>query len=169
MSYRCGSKLVYTNHRQSVRSLPCAKQPYLLKYSTHTVKVEDSLIHLKSITPSKFTNTGKMVKKGTYWFFQDNLDSFQDHYLNHCKSNISNSIWLISHQNKYQPIKVKFLNLLCSCRSIVILYEQIWQSVKNTQKHGNFHNNSDRTLTLTPEVISIGSTLYQNVALYSYY
>ena len=76
-----------------------------------------------------------MANKGVHWFFQTNLDSFQeDPCLNLHKFNILDSIWCISHQNKCQPLHFKFLNLLCPSRSIVAIYEQIWLSVKNTQK-----------------------------------
>ena len=61
-------------------------------------------------------------------------NSFQDPCLNLHKFNNFGSIWCISHQNKYQPFNFKFFNLLCPSRSIVAIYEQIWLSVKNTQK-----------------------------------
>ena len=41
-----------SNHRQSARPFPCAKQPYMLKYDTYTVKLE-IFIHYKTITPNK--------------------------------------------------------------------------------------------------------------------
>ena len=40
---------------------------------------------------------------------------------------------------------------------IVHLYEQIWQSVKNTQICDNFHNKAGRQLQFTPEVTLIGT------------
>ena len=122
------------NHRQSVRSFPCAKQPYLLEYGTHMVKLEEILIHFKTITPNKFKNKGNTVNKGTYWFFQDHLDSFQDHCLNHCKFNI---FWLHLVQTKpkqVSTIKFQISQPIVPHRSIVATYEQIWWSVKTHTK-----------------------------------
>ena len=141
----------------AVKSLPCVKQPYLLGYGTHMVKLEDILIPFKTSTPNKFKNKGNMVQKGTYWFFQDHLDSFQDHCLNHCKFNIFDSIWFRSTQNKCQLLNFKLLNLLCPCRTIVATYEQIGEVLNTHKKHDNFHNKGSRTLTLTPEVTLIGA------------
>ena len=73
-----------------------------------------------------------MANKGTDWFFQTNLDSFQDPCLNLQKFNIFDSIWCISCQNECQLLNFKFLNLLCPSRSIVAIYEQIYLSIKNT-------------------------------------
>ena len=72
-------------------------------------------------------------KQGHIWLFQDHFDSFQDHCTNHCKFNILASIWFKSSQNKVQPLKFKFSNLIVSIVPIVHWEEQIWQSVKTTQ------------------------------------
>ena len=119
------------NHKQSVRSLPCIIQPFLLQH-THGKK-ERILILFKTITPISIKNTCYMVKIGDYiWFFQDHYNSFQDHCLNHYKFNILASIWFKSSQNKVQPLNFKFSNSIVSIVPIVCPYEQIWQSVKNT-------------------------------------
>ena len=123
-----------SNHRQSVRSFPCAKQPYLLEYGTYMVKLEEILTQFKAITPNKLKIQATQLIKGHIGSFKTILDSFQDPCLNHHKFNILDSIWCISCQNKCQPLNFKFLNLLCPSRSIVATYEQIWLSVKNTQK-----------------------------------
>ena len=72
-------------------------------------------------------------KQGHIWFFQDHFNSFQDHCLNCYKSNILASISFRSTQKKAQLLKFKISNTIVSIVSIVHLYEQIWQSVKNTQ------------------------------------
>ena len=123
-----------SNHRQSVRSFPCAKQPYLLEYSTYTIKLEEILTHFKIITPNKFKIQAIQLIKGHIGSFKTILDSFQDHCLNHLKFNILDSIWCISHQNKCQPLNFKFVNLLCPSRSIVSTYEQIWPCDKHTKR-----------------------------------
>ena len=81
----------------------------------------------------KIKNTGNMENKGTFWFFQNHLDSFQDPCLNHHKFNIFGTIWCISSQNKCQPLNFKFLTQLCPSRSIVAIYEQIWPCQKHTK------------------------------------
>ena len=100
----------------------------------HTVKLEEILTHFKTITPNKLKIQATQLIKGHIGSFRTILDSFQDPCLNHHKFNILDSILYISHQNKCQPLNFKFLNLLCPSRSIVATYEQIWLSVKNTQK-----------------------------------
>ena len=157
-----------SNCRQSVRSFPCTKQPYLLKHGTYMVKLDEILTHFKTITPNKFKIQATQLIKEHFGTFKTILDSFQDPYLNHHKFNILDSIWCISCQNKCQPLNFKFLNLLCPSRSIVAAYEQIWPSVKNTQKvHSNFHNRGGSLLKLTPEVTTIGAHIVSKfLALY---
>ena len=98
-----------------------------------------------------------MANKECFGSFKTILDSFQEPCLNHHKFNILDSVWCISNQNKCQLLNFKFLYLLCPSRSIVAIYEQILLSVKNTQKHGNFHNISDSPLKLTPGMTTIST------------
>ena len=98
------------------------------------VKLEEILTQFKALTPTKLKIQATQLIKGHIGSFKTILDSFQDPCLNHHKFNILDSIWCISHQNKCQPLNFKFLNLLYPSRSIVAAYEQIWLSVKNTQK-----------------------------------
>ena len=121
------------NCRQSVRLFPCAKQPYLLEYGKYMVKLEEILIHFRTITPNIFKIQATWLIKGHIGSFKTILDSFQDPCLNHHKFNILDSIWCISHQNKCQPLNFKFLNLLCPSRSIVAIYQQFWQCQKHTK------------------------------------
>ena len=121
------------NCRQSVRSFPCAKQPYLLEYGKYMVKLEEILIHFRTITPNIFKIQATWLITGHIGSFKTILDSFQDPCLNHHKFNILDSIWRISHQNKCQPLNFKFLNLLCPSRSIVAIYQQFWQCRKYTK------------------------------------
>ena len=113
-----------SNHRQSVRPFPCAKQPYLLKYGIYMVKLEKILTQFKALTPTKLKIQETWLIKGHIGSFKTILDSFQDSCLNHHKFNILDSIWHISHQNKCQLLHFKFLNLLCPSRSIVATYKQ---------------------------------------------
>ena len=108
-------------------------QPYLLEYATYMVKL-GILTQFKALTPTKFKIQATQLIKGHIGSFKTILDSFQDPSLNHHKFNILDYIWCISHQNKCQLLNFKFLNLLCPGRSFVAIYEQIWLSVKNTQK-----------------------------------
>ena len=120
------------NHRQSDKS-PCIFQPYLLIQVTQKVNLE-ILIPFKTITPRSIKIKAIQLKIRSYWFFQNYLNSFQDHCFNTHKFNISGSIWPKRHQNKCQPLNCKFLNLLCPNQAIVTMYEQIWQTVKTTHK-----------------------------------
>ena len=128
-----------SNCRQSVRPFPCTNQPYLLENGTNTVELEEILTQFQGPHHIKAKNTGNMPNKGTFWLFQDHLDSFQDPCLNLHKFNIFGSIWCISHKNKHQLLTFEFFNLLCPSRPIVAIYEQIWPSVKTHKKYGNFH------------------------------
>ena len=83
---------------------------------------------------TKIKNIGNMANKGTFGFFQDHFDSFQEPCPNLYKFNIWMLFGSISCQNKCQPLNFKFLNLLCPSKSIVTIYEQIWHIFKNTQK-----------------------------------
>ena len=110
------------------------KQPYLVEYSKNTVKLEEILIQIKTLTTTKLKIQATWQIKEHFGFFQGHLDSFQDPCLNLHKFNIFGFIWCISHQNKCQLLNFKFLNLLCPSGSIVAAYEQIWCIFKNTQK-----------------------------------
>ena len=123
-----------SNHRLSVRPFPCAKQPYLLECSAYTVILEEIPTQFKTLTPTKLKIQATQLIKGHIGSFKTILDSFQDPCLNHHKFNILDSIWSISPQNKCQSLNFKLLNLFCPSRFIVAAYEQIWPSVKNTQK-----------------------------------
>ena len=157
-----------SSHRQSVRSFPCSKQPYLLEYDTYMVKLE-ILTQSKALTPNKLKIQATWLIKRHIGSFRIISDSFQDHCLNHHRFHILDSIWCISCQNICQPLNFKFLNLLCPSRPIVATYEQIWLSVKIHKKHGNFHNKSGSPLKLTPEVTPIGTHIVSKSVLYSYY
>ena len=78
-----------SNHRQSVRPFPCAKQPYLLEYGTYTVKLEEILTQFQGPHSNKIKNTGNTVNKRRHiGSFKTILDSFQEPCLNHHKFNI---------------------------------------------------------------------------------
>ena len=145
------------NCRQSVRLFPCAKQPYLLEYGKYMVKLEEILIHFRTITPNIFKIQATWLIKGHIGSFKTILDSFQDPCLNHHKFNILDSIWCISHQNKCQPLNFKFSQPIvpqqvhCGHLSAVLAVS------KTHKKHGNFHNRGSNPLKLTPEGTKIGT------------
>ena len=124
-----------SNHIQSVRLFPCANQPYLLEYGPNSVELEGILIQVKALTASELKLQATWQIKGNFGSFKTISDSFQDPCLNTHKSNILDAVWLISWQNKHQPLNFKFLNLSCPSKPIVAIYEQIWCIFKNTQ-HG---------------------------------
>ena len=154
-----------SNHRQPVRSFPCAKQPYLLEYGTHTVKLEETLIHFKTITPNKSKIQAIQLIKGHIGSFRTILDSFQDPCLNHHKFNILDSIWCISDQNKCQPLNFKFLNLLCPADPLWSPMSKIGRVSKTHKKQGNFCNRGVSWLQLIPEVTLVGTHIVSKFQL----
>ena len=124
-----------SNHRQSDHSpVQNAYKTAIFVWVQHKhSKIGGDLDSIQGPYNIKIKSTDNTVNKGTFWFFQDHLDSFQDPCLNLHKFNIFGSVWCISHQIKCQPLNFKFLNLLCPSRSIVAIYEQIWCVSKHTK------------------------------------
>ena len=121
-----------SNCRQSDRSFSCANSHFLLQYGIYTVKRRRSWNLSRPLLLFKLNIKAIQSKQGHIWFFQDHLDSFQDHCFYYCKLNIFASIWFKSSQNKVQPLNFKFSNSIMPIVAIVVPYEQIWQSAKNT-------------------------------------
>ena len=95
-----------SNHRQSVRPFPCTNTAIFARVWHKHSKIRGDLDSIQGPHYIKIKNTGNTANKGTFWFFQDHLYSFQDPCLNLHKFNI---FWLyLVHFPPKQVSTIKF-------------------------------------------------------------